>query len=101
MPVTRDALTVDTPIWLIGDCAYDILYWHNPCGQKVVVPVAPYEARTTDDPKDIKYRVEGRIEEHSEDVQLKQSTLNETYNRRSGVRRTDDVVTDWISGRSA
>jgi len=39
-------------------------------------------ARNTDDPKDIEYRVEARIDEHSEDVQLKQSTLDETYNRR-------------------
>jgi len=40
-------------------------------------------ARNTDDPKDIEYRVEARIDEHSEDVQPKQSTLDETYNRRS------------------
>jgi len=59
-----------------------------------VVPVAPYNARNTDDPKDIEYRVEARIDEHSEDVQLKQSTLDETYNRRSGVERTNDAVKD-------
>jgi len=58
------------------------------------VPVAPYNARNTDDPKDIEYRVEARIDEHSEDVQLKQSTLDETYNRRSGVERTNDAVKD-------
>jgi len=44
--------------------------------------------------KDIEYRVEARIDEHSEDVQLKQSTLDETYNRRSGVERTNDAVKD-------
>jgi len=32
--------------------------------------------------EDIEYRVEARIDEHSEDVQLKQSTLDRTYNRR-------------------
>jgi len=58
------------------------------------VPVAPYNARNTDDPKDIEYRVEARIDEHSEDVQLKQSTPDETYNRRSGVERTNDAVKD-------
>jgi len=75
------------------------------------VPVAPYNAharntserhdllaagerhRNTDDPY-IEYRVEARIDEHSEDVQLKQSTLDETYNRRSGVERTNDAVKD-------
>jgi len=55
-----------------------------------VVPVAPYNARNTDDPKDIEYRVEDRLEEHSEDVQLKQLTLDKTYNRRTGVERTNE-----------
>ena len=40
MCVTRDALAVDTPIWMFGDSAYDILDWHDPCGQQVVVPVS-------------------------------------------------------------
>jgi len=64
------------------------------------VPVAPYNARNTDDPKDIEYRVEARIDEHSEDVQLKQSTLDETYNRRSGVERTNDAVKDCGLGHT-
>jgi len=41
MRITRDALAVDTSIWMLGDSAYDILNWHDPCGQQVVVPVAP------------------------------------------------------------
>jgi len=70
------------PIWMLGDSAYDTLGWHDHLLAAGVVPVAPYNARNTDDPKDIEYRVEARIDEHSEDVQLKQSTLDETYNRR-------------------
>jgi len=58
------------------------------------VPVAPYNPRNTDDPLDIEYRIEDRIEEHSEDVQLKQSIVDETYNRRIGVERTNDAVKD-------
>jgi len=91
MRVTCDALAVEKPIWMLGDSAYDTLGWRPPAGRRVV-PVAPYNARNTDDPKDIEYRVEARIDEHSEDVQLKQSTLDETYNRRSGVERTNDAV---------
>jgi len=49
------------------------------------VPVDPHNPRNTDEPKDIEYRIEDRIEEHCEDVQLKQSTLEETYNRCTGV----------------
>ena len=79
---------------MIGDSAYDTLDWHDSCGQQVVVPIAPYSPRNTDDPKAIEYRVEDRIEGHSADVQLKQSTLDETYNRRSGVKRTNEAVKD-------
>jgi len=46
----------ETAIWMVGDSAYDTLDWHDLCGQQVVVPVAPYNARNTTDPKDIEYR---------------------------------------------
>ena len=94
MRVTRDALAVDQPVWMIGDSAYDTLDWHDYLLTAGVVPIAPYNPRNTDDPLDIEYRVEERIDEHSEDVQLKQSTLDETYNRRSGVERTNEAVKD-------
>ena len=94
MRVTRDALAVAKPIWMVGDSAYDTLDWHDHLLAAGVVPVAPYNPRNTDDPKDIEYRVEDRIEEHSEDVQLKQSILDETYNHRTGVERTNDAVKD-------
>ncbi len=29
MRVTKDALAVDTPIWMLGDSAYDVLEWHD------------------------------------------------------------------------
>ena len=100
MRVTRDALAVDQPIWMIGDSAYDTLDWHDSCRQQVVVPIAPYNPRNTDDPKDIEYRVEDRIEGHSEDVQ-RSNRLDETYNRRSGVERTNEAVKDCGLGRAA
>ena len=94
MRVTRDALAVAKPMWMVGDSAYDTLEWHDHLLAAGVVPVALYDARNTDDPKDIEYRVEDRIEKHSEDVQLKQSMLDETYNRRTGVERTNGAVKD-------
>ena len=63
-----------------------------------VVPIAPYNPRNTDDSKDIEYRVEDRIAEHSQDVQLKQSILDEAYNDRTGVERTNDAVKDCGPG---
>ena len=100
MRVTRDALAVDTPVWMVGDSAYDTLDWHDHLLAAGVVPVAPYNARNTDEPKDIEYRVEDRIEQHSEDVQLKQSTLDETYNRRIGVERTNESIKGCGLGRT-
>jgi hypothetical protein len=58
------------------------------------VSVAPYNPHNTNDLIDIEYRIEDRIEEHSEDVQFKQSVLDETYNHRIGVERTNDAVKD-------
>jgi hypothetical protein len=100
MRVTGDALAVKHPIWMVGDSAYDTLDWHDHLLEAGVVPIAPYNARNTDDPLDIEYRVEDQIEEHSEDVQLKQSVLDETYNRRTGVERTNDAVKDCGLGRT-
>jgi len=101
MRVTRDALAVAQPMWMVGDSAYDTLAWHDLLLTAGVVPVAPYNPRNTDDPLDIEYRVEDRIEKHSEDVQLKQSVLDETYNRRTQVERTNDAVKDCGLGRVA
>jgi hypothetical protein len=94
MRVTRDALAVKHPIWMIGDSAYDTLDWHDYLLVRGIVPIAPYNPRNTDDPLDIEYRVEDRIKYHSEDVHLKQSVLDETYNRRTQVERTNDAVKD-------
>jgi len=65
-----------------------MLEWHDGLVNEVVVPVAPYNPRNTDNPLKIKYRIEDRIENHTDDVYLKQSVLKETYNRRTQVERT-------------
>ena len=41
------------------------------------------------------------VEKHGEDVQLKQSVLDKTYNRRSQVERTNEAVKDCGLGRAA
>jgi hypothetical protein len=94
MRVTRDALAVATPTWMIGDSAQGTLNWQDLLLTAGVVPVAPYNPRNTDDPYDIAGRVEDHIEELSEDVQLKQPILDETYNRPTQVERTIEAVKD-------
>jgi hypothetical protein len=71
-----------------GDSTYDLLDWHDSLLDAGVVAVTPYNPRNTDEPLGIEYRVQDLIKQHSEDVQLKQSLLDETYNHRTGVERT-------------
>ena len=100
MRVTCDALAVAKPVWMLGDSAYDTLDWHDFLLAAGVVSVARHNPRDTDDPKDVEYRIEDRIDEHSEDVQLKQSTLDEAYNCRTGVEQTNEPVKDCGLGRT-
>lgn len=83
---------------MLGNSPYDTLDWHDSFGQEEVVPVALYNPRKTDDPLDIEYRVEDRIKERSNEIQLKQSILDETYNRRSQVERTNEACKDYDLG---
>jgi hypothetical protein len=79
---------------MLGDRVQDILDWHDHLLAAGVVPVAPYNPRNTNDPLEIEYSVEARITEHSGVDHLKQSVLDETYNCRTGVERTNDAVKD-------
>jgi hypothetical protein len=91
MRVTRDALAVKKPRWMIGDSAFDILNWHDMLLQQHVVPVAPYNQRNTADPLDIEYRVEDRVTNHFDDIGVSQRQLDETYADRSQVENTINV----------
>jgi len=94
MRVTRDALAVETPRWMIGDSEFDMLEWHDHLLEQSVVPVARYNPRNTADPLDIEYRVEERIKEHGNRVRLWEKQLDETYSRRSQVETAIGVCKD-------
>jgi len=94
MHVTRDALTVETLRWFLGDSEFDILEWHDWLLAQSVVPISPYNPRNTDDPPDIEYRVEERIKEHSDIVRLWQRQLDETYAERSRIETAIGVCKD-------
>jgi len=59
--------------------------WHTRFRNEFVVPMVPYNPRNIDKPLDIQYRGKDRIEEHGKDVQLRESTLEETYDHRRQV----------------
>ena len=94
MRVTRDALAVESPRWMIGDSEFDMLEWHDHLLTQAVVPIAPYNPRNTNEPLDIDYRVEERIKEHSCTVRLWQKQLEETYSYRSQVETAIGVCKD-------
>ena len=71
-----------------------VLEWHDFLLAQGVVPIAPYNPRNTNDPLDIGYRVEDRIDEHAEDISLKQSVLAKTYDHRTQVERTNEACKD-------
>ena len=98
MRVTRDALAVERPLWMIGDSAFDILNWHDPLLEEQVVPVALYNHRNTDDPLDIEYRVEDRVTDRFDDIGVSQTQLDETYADRSQVENTINVCKEAVSG---
>jgi hypothetical protein len=58
---------------MLGDSAYEISDRHDHLVATGVVPIAPYSSQNANDPKDIEYRVETRIEEHGENVHLERS----------------------------
>jgi len=75
MRVTCDAPAVEKPIWMLGDSAYDTMAGTTTCWPQGSCQSLRTTHETPTIRKDIEYRVEARIDEHSEDVQLKQSTL--------------------------
>jgi hypothetical protein len=71
-----------------------MLDWHNDCIEKNVLSIAPYNSRNTDDSLDIKYRIEDQIEEHTDDIHLERSVLEDSYDRRTQVERTIGACKD-------
>ena len=78
MRITRDALPVETPRWMIGDSEFNMLEWHDHLLAQAVVPIAPYNPRNTADPLDIEYRIDERIKEYSDTIRLWRVQLDET-----------------------
>ena len=97
MCVTRDALAVETPRWMVGDSEFDMLEWHDHQLEQAVVPVAPYNLRNTDDPLDIEYRVKEQIKEHSDTVRLWQCQLEETTHSTHGLKQRSASVRISVS----
>lgn len=61
--------------------------------------MAPYNARNTDDPLDIDYRIEDRVKDHFDEISVPQTQLNETYADRSYVENTINVCKQGDLGR--
>jgi hypothetical protein len=76
----------EPPLWMLGDRVYDTLYWHDHLPTAGVVPVAPYNPRTTS--RSI-LRTESKIALGTQRGRPAEAIgLEKTYNRRIGVERS-------------
>ncbi len=93
MRVTKDALAVDTRSGCSETALTTCWSGTTSCCRRESCRLRR-TTRNTDDPLDIEYRVEDRIDEHAEDISLKQSVLAGTYDHRTQVERTNEACKD-------
>ena len=92
--ITEHALAVNTPVTFVGDTEFDMLDWHDDLIEAGVVPVVPYNPRNTNDPPDIEYRIQKRIQEYSDTIRVWEKQLDDTYDNRSRVETAIGVCKD-------
>lgn len=69
-----------------------------PAGSSVAVPIMLHNLRNTDDSLNIGYKVQDRIDEHAEDISLKQSMIVEKYDDQTQTERTNKDCKDCDPG---
>jgi len=108
MRVTCDALAVEKPIWMLETALDDTLAAARPPAGRRVVPVdVAYNARNTDDPKDIEYARLPASTNDSEDVHERKPTVfrrpsttagaefERTRPKTAGLRRRREQPPPW------
>jgi hypothetical protein len=90
--VIHDALQVKKPRVLLGDSGLDIVQLQERLMDDGVLPVIPYNPRNTDEPLNIKYRVEDLVHQRTDKVTLNRGELDRTYPQRNAVENTNNVL---------
>lgn len=90
--VIRDGMMVKKPTILLGDSGLDIVEMQDELIDEHVLPIISYNPRNTDEPLDIKYRVEDLVRRKTNKVTLNQKELDNTYRQRVAVENTNNVL---------
>jgi hypothetical protein len=90
--VIHDGMLVKKPRILLGDSGLDIVELQEHLIDEHVLPIISYNPRNTDEPLDIKYRVEDLVQKRTDKVSLNKKELDRTFKKRSAVENTNNVL---------
>ena len=90
--VIHDGMLVKKPRILLGDSGLDIVELQEHLIDEHVLPIISYNPRNTDEPLDIKYRVEDLVRKRTGKVSLNKKELDRTFKKRSAVENTNNVL---------
>jgi hypothetical protein len=90
--VIHDGMLVKKPRILLGDSGLDIVELQEQLIDEHVLPIISYNPRNTDEPLDIKYRVEDLVQKRTDKVSLNKKELDRTFKKRSAVENTNNVL---------
>jgi|GEM_PF-330996 len=90
--VIQDGMLVKKPRVLLGDSGMDIVEMQEQLIDEHVLPIISYNPRNTDEPLNIKYRVEDLVQKKTNKVSLNRKELNRTFKKRSAVENTNNVL---------
>jgi hypothetical protein len=90
--VIHDGMVVKKPNILLGDSGVDIVKLQEDLIDERVLPIISYNPRNTDEPLDIKYRVEDLVPKRSDKVSLNIKELDRTFKKRCAVENTNNVL---------
>lgn len=85
-------MLVKKPRILLGDSGLDIVELQEQLIDEHVLPIISYNPRNTDEPLDIKYRVEDLVQKRTDKVSLNKKELDKTFKKRSAVENTNNVL---------
>lgn len=90
--VIQDGMQVKKPTILLGDSGLDIVELQEDLMNEHVLPIISYNPRNTDNPLDVKYRVEDLVRKRTDKVTLKRKDLDKVYRKRCAVENTNNVL---------
>ncbi|HER45540.1 MAG TPA: IS4/IS5 family transposase, partial [Thermoplasmatales archaeon] len=90
--VIHDGMLVKKPRILLGDSGLDIVELQEQLIDERVLPIISYNPRNTNEPLDIKYRVEDPVQKRTDKVSLNKKELDRTFKKRSAVENTNNVL---------